>query len=92
MATVLDKNFKPQSRDIRYLGRDFDQLKANLIEFSKHYYPKTYKDFNNASPGMMFIDMASYVGDVLSFYIDYQFKEGLINSAEERKNVLSLRQ
>ena len=90
MATVLDKNFKPQSRDIRYLGRDFDQLKANLIEFSKHYYPKTYKDFNNASPGMMFIDMASYVGDVLSFYIDYQFKEGLINSAEERKNVLNL--
>ena len=90
MATVLDKNFKPQSRDIRYLGRDFDQLKANLIEFSKHYYPKTYKDFNDASPGMMFIDMASYVGDVLSFYIDYQFKEGLINSAEERKNVLNL--
>ena len=83
MATVLDKNFKPQSRDIRYLGRDFDQLKANLIEFSKHYYPKTYKDFNNASPGMMFIDMASYVGDVLSFYIDY-------HSAEERKNVLNL--
>ncbi len=90
MSTVLDKNFKPQSRDIRYLGRDFDQLKANLIEFSKHYYPKTYKDFNNASPGMMFIDMASYVGDVLSFYIDYQFKEGLINSAEERKNVINL--
>ena len=90
MATVLDKNFKPQSRDIRYLSRDFDQLKANLIEFSKHYYPKTYKDFNNASPGMMFIDMASYVGDVLSFYIDYQFKEGLINFAEERKNIINL--
>ena len=90
MATVLDKNFTPQTRDIRYLGRDFDQLKANLIEFSKHYYPKTYKDFNNASPGMMFIDMASYVGDVLSFYIDYQFKEGLINFAEERKNIINL--
>ena len=90
MSTVLDKNFTPQSRDIRYLGRDFDQLKANLIEFSKHYYPKTYKDFNNASPGMMFIDMASYVGDVLSFYIDYQFKEGLINFAEERKNIINL--
>jgi len=90
MATILDKNFKPQSREVKYLGRDFDQLKNGLIEFSKHYYPKTYKDFNDASPGMMFIDMAAYVGDVLSFYIDYQFKEGLINFAEERKNVIQL--
>ena len=90
MATTLDKNFKPQSREVRYLGKDFDALKSELIEFAKHYYPRTYKDFNNSSPGMMFIDMAAYVGDVLSFYIDYQFKEGLINFAEERKNVINL--
>jgi len=90
MGTTLDKNFKPLSREIRYLGKDFDALKENLIDFAKHYYPRTYKDFNNSSPGMMFIDMASYVGDVLSFYIDYQFKEGLINFAEERKNVINL--
>ena len=90
MATTLDKNFKPQSREIRYLGKDFDALKSGLIEFAKHYYPRTYKDFNDSSPGMMFIDMASYVGDVLSFYIDYQFKEGLMNFAEERKNVINL--
>lgn len=90
MATTLDKNFKPQSREVRYLGKDFDALKSELIEFAKHYYTRTYKDFNNSSPGMMFIDMAAYVGDVLSFYIDYQFKEGLINFAEERKNVINL--
>lgn len=90
MGTTLDKNFKPLSREVRYLGKDFDALKENLIDFAKHYYPRTYKDFNNASPGMMFIDMAAYVGDVLSFYIDYQFKEGLINFAEERKNVINL--
>lgn len=90
MGTTLDKNFKPMSREVRYLGKDFDALKENLIDFAKHYYPRTYKDFNNASPGMMFIDMAAYVGDVLSFYTDYQFKEGLINFAEERKNVINL--
>lgn len=90
MANILDKNFKSNSKDIRYIGKDFDQLKQNLIEFAKHYYPRTYKDFNEASPGMMFIDMASYVGDVLSFYIDYQYKEGLLEFAEERKNVIQL--
>ena len=90
MGTTIDKNFKPLTREVRYLGKDFDSLKSNLIDFAKHYYPRTYRDFNDASPGMMFIDMASYVGDVLSFYIDYQFKEGLINFAEERKNVINL--
>lgn len=90
MSAILDKNFKPMSRDIRYLGKDFSQLKSNLIDFAKQYYPKTYKDFNDASPGTMFIDMAAYVGDLLSFYIDYQFKEGLIDFAEERKNVIQL--
>lgn len=90
MATILDKNFKPQSKEVRYLGKDFDALKANLIDFAKYYYPKTYKDFNDASPGMMYIDMASYVGDVISFAIDYQFKEGLIDFSGERKNVVNL--
>ena len=90
MPTILDKNFKPQSREVKYLGRDFNQIKQNLIDFAKQYYPKSYKDFSDTSPGMMFIDMASYVGDVLSFYIDYQFKEGLIELSEERKNVINL--
>ena len=73
MPTILDKNFKPQSREVKYLGRDFNQIKQNLIDFAKQYDPKSYKDFSDTAPGMMFIDMASYVGDVLSFYIDYQF-------------------
>jgi hypothetical protein len=90
MSTTLNKTFIPQQKIIKYLGKDFDQFKSNLIDFAKNYYSKTYKDFNDSSPGMMYIDMASYVGDVLSFYIDYQFKEGMINYAEERKNVIQL--
>tara|TARA_Y100001972_G_C7661681_1_gene333836 strand:- start:208 stop:2166 length:1959 start_codon:yes stop_codon:yes gene_type:complete len=77
-------------KEIRYLNRDFSSFKKSLIDFSKVYYPDTYNDFNETSPGMMFIEMASYVGDVLSFYIDKQFKESLLPYAEERENVIDL--
>ena len=74
---ILDtpKSFKPENKDIKYLNRDFSQLKQSLMDFAKTYYPNTYKDFSEASTGMMFMEMAAYVGDVLSYYIDYQFKE-----------------
>ena len=57
-----------QSRKIKYLNKDFDSLKQRLLEFAETYYPDTYNDFNEASPGLMLIEMASYVGDVLNFY------------------------
>lgn len=79
-----------RSKDIKYAGRSFDQLKAGLIEFAKNYYPNTYNDFNEASPGMMFLEMAAYVGDVLNYYIDSQFKESLLLHATERRSVLSI--
>ena len=67
---------KKPSKDIKYFGRDFDSLKKGLIDFARVYYPNTYNDFNEASPGMMFVEMAAYVGDVLNYYVDSQFKEG----------------
>ena len=76
------------SKDIRYLGRDFDSLKEGLTNFAKIYYPNTYNDFNEASPGMMFIEMAAYVGDVLNYYIDSQLKESLILQSTEKNNVM----
>jgi hypothetical protein len=54
-------------KDIRYLARDFGTLRQNLIDFARNYFPNTYQDFNEASPGMMFMEMAAYVGDVLSY-------------------------
>jgi hypothetical protein len=90
MATTTSKTFKPLSKDIKYLNRDFAQLRESLVNFAKVYFPNTYKDFNDASPGMMFVEMAAYVGDVLSYYTDYVFNEGLINTAKERKNIISL--
>ena len=61
-------------KDVTYLGKDFKQFKRNLIEFTKQYFPQTYTDFNEASPGMLFLDLASYVGDVLSYYSDNNLK------------------
>ena len=77
-------------KDIKYLNKDFGQFRANLIEFAKNYFPNTYNDFNETSPGMMFIEMASYIGDVLSYYTDNQLKESLLEFAGNRPNVLSL--
>ena len=77
-------------KEINYLGKDFSQFRDNLIEFSKAYFPNTYNDFNESSPGMMIMEMSSYVGDVLSYYTDYQFKESLLNEAAGKANVLSI--
>jgi len=79
-------------KEVRYLNKDFGSFREGLIEFAKTYYPNTYNDFNEASPGMMFIEMASYVGDVLSYYVDAQFKEMLLAYAEDRKTIYEMAQ
>jgi len=87
---TTNKIFKNKGKDIKYLNKDFVGFRNGLIEFAKTYFPKTYSDFNETSPGMMFIEMASYVGDVLSYYIDDTFKESLITTAEDLENVIAL--
>jgi len=77
-------------KDVSLLGRDFGEFRKNLIEFSKNYFPNTYNDFNESSPGMMFMEMASYVGDVLSFYTDTQLRESLLTTAEENSNLFNI--
>ena len=92
VSQSIQKKFIPNVKDISYLSKNFPEFRQNLIEFAKAYYPNTYSDFNEASPGMMFIEMASYVGDVLSFYIDNQFKENLLVYAQEKRNVVAISQ
>ena len=86
-----DKNFG-SNRNINYVGKDFATLKQNLIDYTKTYFPNTYSDFNEASPGMVFIEQAAAIGDVLSFYQDTQLKESMLVHASERKNVVALAQ
>ena len=83
-----NKEFK--ETNINYLNKDFDTFKTNLIEYAKTYFPNTYKDFNETSPGMMLIEMSAYVGDVLSYYIDQQYKEMMLPLAQERRNISNI--
>jgi len=66
---------------INYTNRDFNSIKQDLINYAKIYYPNTYKDFNDASFGAMMIDMIAYIGDIMSFYVDFQTNESLMDSA-----------
>lgn len=79
-----------EQRDIKYINRDFSDFRAQLIEYAKNYFPNTYNDFSPTSPGMMFIEMAAYVGDVLSFYQDTQLQETFLTHAKDPKNLYSL--
>lgn len=75
---------------IKYTSRDFETIKNDLIEHAKRYYPNTYKDFSEASFGSLMIDTVSYVGDVLSFYLDYQANESFLDTAAEFDNVIKI--
>jgi len=81
---------KEREKEVRFLNRDFDSLKEDLEDFLQVYYPDTYNDFSESALGSVFIDLTAYVGDVLSFYTDSQFKELLIQQAEERENIFEL--
>jgi hypothetical protein len=82
----------PGHKDVKYLNKDFSSFRDSLIEFAKTYFPNTYNDFNESDPGMMFIEMASYVGDSLSYYMDEQFKESMLAFAEEKKTIYEIAQ
>ena len=79
-----------QERDIKYLNRDFGDFKDQLIEYAKNYFPDTYNDFSPTSPGTMFIEMAAYVGDILSFYQDTQLQETYLQYAKEPGNLFNI--
>ena len=78
------------SRDIKYLNKNFSDIREKLVEFSKTYYPNTYNDFSPTSPGMMFMEMSAYVGDVLSFYLDNNIQETFTTLARQSNNLYEL--
>ena len=81
---------KKDKKIIRYTDREFNSIKEGLVEYSKRYYPDTNKDFSEASFGALMLDTVAYVGDVLSFYLDYQANESFLDTAIEYDNVVRL--
>jgi hypothetical protein len=79
-----------ENKDIKYINKDFSELKQSLINFTKTYFPTTYNDFSPSSPGMAFMEMAAYVGDVLSFYQDNQIQETFLQYARQTNNLYEL--
>ena len=79
-----------QNKDIKYFNRDFQGLRNLLVDYTKTYFPNTYNDFSPSSPGMMFMEMAAYVGDVLSFYLDNQVQENYLQFARQSNNLFEL--
>ena len=78
------------NRDVKYLNETFSSLRQRLIELSKTYYPNTYNDMSPSSPGMMFMEMSAYVGDVMSFYLDNQLQENFTQFARQTNNLYEL--
>ncbi len=83
MATTKRKN-------IQYINRDFSEIRASLVDYARTYFPTTYNDFTPSSVGMMFMEMAAYVGDVLSFYLDNQVQETYLQYARQTNNLYEL--
>jgi hypothetical protein len=75
---------------IKYTSRDFNSIKSDLVEHAKRYYSNTFSDFNDASFGSLMLDSVAYVGDILSFYLDYQANESYLETAVEFQNVLNI--
>jgi len=78
------------NNNVSYLNKGFNDFKANLVNYAKTYFPTAYNDFSDANPGAMFIEMASYVGDVMSFYLDTQIQENYLLYAKEKENLYAL--
>ena len=79
-----------KKRNINYLNKDFADFRQQLIDYSKTYFPTSYTDFSETSPGMMFMEQTAYVGDVLGFYIDNQVQENFIQYARQTTSLFDL--
>jgi hypothetical protein len=75
---------------IDYTSRDYDSIKKELVDHAKRYYPDTFQDFNEAGFGSLMLDTVAYVGDILSYYVDYQANEAFVDTASEFDNLVSI--
>ena len=75
---------------IKYTARDFNSIRRELVEYAQRYYPNSFQDFNEAGFGSLMVDSVAYIGDILSFYLDYSVNESFLGTANEYENILKL--
>ena len=78
---------KGKNVPIKYTSREFDSIKEDLINHAKRFYPDNVADFNQASFNSMMLDSVAYVGDILSYYLDYSVNESFLDTALEYGNI-----
>jgi len=78
------------ARKIDYNARNFAEVRSELVGFVKQYYPQVYSSFNDASVGMMLLELNAAVGDMLSYHTDRTFNETQISYMQERSSLLEL--
>tara|TARA_R110001592_G_scaffold32310_2_gene113349 strand:+ start:2061 stop:3953 length:1893 start_codon:yes stop_codon:yes gene_type:complete len=83
-------NNKTQDKSINYLNKDYSTYKNKLLQFTQTYFPNQFNDFSEGNPGMMFLEIAAYVGDVLSFYTDTQLQESFLSLAQDKDNIYNM--
>ena len=81
---------KKRNVPIDYTSREFNSIKNDLVNYAKRYYPDTFQDYNEASFGSLMLDTVAYVGDILSFYLDYSVNESFLDTANDYNNILKL--
>ena len=72
---------------VKYTSRDFESIKSDLVQYTKRYYPDSYRDFSAASFGSLMLDIVSYTGDILSYYLDYHVNESFLDTSLEFENI-----
>ena len=72
---------------VKYTSRDFESIKSDLVDYTKRYYPDSYRDFSAASFGSLMLDVVSYTGDILSYYLDYHVNESFLDTSLEFDNI-----
>lgn len=87
MADDSKKQLLKQIRQRRYLNKDFDALRNDLLDYARTYFPDNIRDFSEASLGGLLLDLAAYVGDVQSYYLDHQFHESFPETSVELNNI-----
>ena len=78
---------KLKKTPIKYTSRDFESIRNDLVDHAKRYYPNDWKDFSKGTVNSLLVDSVAYVGDVLSYYLDYSVNESFLDTALEFKNI-----